>query len=142
GEAGAVGVSGIALHLRGEVRGIFMDWLRSYRPDLVDRYEGLYARGAYAPREEQDRLRRRIPPGPAPAGQPPPPPPPAPSRRRRARQDRRADGPGARPGTGRRRARLAGEAWPPLPPERAVGTDDSERSERPRVRPGRQEALF
>src|SRR5215210_1739521 len=35
GEAGAVGVSGIALHLRGEVRGIFMDWLRSYRPDLV-----------------------------------------------------------------------------------------------------------
>ena len=27
-----------------------MDWLRSYRPDLVPRYEELYARGAYAPR--------------------------------------------------------------------------------------------
>jgi DNA repair photolyase len=60
GEAGAVGVSGIALHLRGEVRGIFMEWLRSYRPDLVERYEGLYRRGAYAPREEQDRLRRLL----------------------------------------------------------------------------------
>jgi DNA repair photolyase len=55
-EAGATGVGGIALHLRGEVRGIFMEWLRSYRPDLVDRYEELYARSAYAPRVEQDRL--------------------------------------------------------------------------------------
>jgi DNA repair photolyase len=57
GDAGATGISGIALHLRGEVRGIFMEWLRSYRPDLVERYEALYRRGAYAPREEQDRLR-------------------------------------------------------------------------------------
>ena len=48
-EAGAVSVGGIALHLRGEVRGIFFDWLRSQRPDLVPRYERLYARGAYAP---------------------------------------------------------------------------------------------
>ncbi|HEX2103050.1 MAG TPA: hypothetical protein VHF51_05325 [Solirubrobacteraceae bacterium] len=59
-EAGAVGVSGIALHLRGEVRQIFMDWLRSYRPDLVERYDQLYRRGAYAAREEQDRLRRLL----------------------------------------------------------------------------------
>ncbi|MEA2245647.1 MAG: hypothetical protein QOH46_176 [Solirubrobacteraceae bacterium] len=57
GDAGATGISGIALHLRGEVRGIFMEWLRSYRPDLVPRYEELYRRGAYVPREEQDRLR-------------------------------------------------------------------------------------
>jgi DNA repair photolyase len=56
GEAGATGVSGIALHLRGEVRGIFMEWLRSYRPDLVERYDELYARSAYAPRVEQERL--------------------------------------------------------------------------------------
>jgi DNA repair photolyase len=54
--AGASGVSGIGLHLRGEVRGIFMEWLRSYRPDLVERYEQLYARSAYAPRAEQERL--------------------------------------------------------------------------------------
>jgi len=56
GEMGAVSVGGIALHLRGEVRGVFMDWLRSYRPDLVEHYEELYARGAYAPREERARI--------------------------------------------------------------------------------------
>ena len=33
-----------------------MDWLRSYRPDLVPLYEKLYARGAYAPPEERKRL--------------------------------------------------------------------------------------
>ena len=56
-EAGAVSVGGIALHLRGEVRGIFLDWLRSHRPDLVQRYERLYARGAYVHRgrEPADR---------------------------------------------------------------------------------------
>jgi DNA repair photolyase len=55
-EAGAVHVGGIALHLRGEVRGIFMDWLRSQRPDLGPHYERLYARGAYAPKRERERL--------------------------------------------------------------------------------------
>jgi DNA repair photolyase len=59
-DAGAVHVAGIALHLRGEVRGIFMDWLRSYRPDLVPRYEQLYARGAYAPKSERDRLAKLV----------------------------------------------------------------------------------
>ena len=54
--AGATGIGGIALHLRGEVRGVFMDWLRSYRPDLVARYEQLYARGAYAPAPERARI--------------------------------------------------------------------------------------
>jgi DNA repair photolyase len=56
GEAGAVSMGGICLHLRGEVRQIVMDWLASYRPDLVPRYERLYARGAYAPKAERDRL--------------------------------------------------------------------------------------
>ncbi|MCW3066064.1 MAG: Radical domain protein [Solirubrobacterales bacterium] len=55
-EAGAVSVGGIALHLRGEVRAIFFEWLRSYRPDLVPRYEALYRRGAYAPEGERRRL--------------------------------------------------------------------------------------
>ena len=59
-EAGAVSIGGICLHLRGEVRQIFMDWLRSYRPDLVPRYEEIYARGAYAPKEERDRIGRLI----------------------------------------------------------------------------------
>src|SRR3954462_11338293 len=55
-EAGAVSIGGICLHLRGEGRGVFMDWRRSYRPDLVPRYEALYARGAYAPQAERKRL--------------------------------------------------------------------------------------
>jgi len=55
-EAGAIGIGGIALHLRGEVRQIYLDWLRSYRPDLMPLYEQLYARGAYAPAEERRRL--------------------------------------------------------------------------------------
>ncbi|MGI8594687.1 MAG: radical SAM protein, partial [Solirubrobacteraceae bacterium] len=55
-EAGATNIGGIALHLRGEVRGVFMEWLRSYRPDLVPRYEKLYRRGAYAPTAERERL--------------------------------------------------------------------------------------
>ena len=37
-----------------------MDWLRSYRPDLVPRYEELYARGAYAPKAERERLSRLV----------------------------------------------------------------------------------
>jgi DNA repair photolyase len=55
-EAGVVNVSGIHLHLRGEVKEITMDWLASYRPDLVPRYERLYGRGAYAPAKERDRM--------------------------------------------------------------------------------------
>ena len=67
-EAGAAYVSGIALHLRGEVRGLFFEWLRSHRPDLVDRYKRLYQRGAYAHPDERRRLselvkRPDLPPG-------------------------------------------------------------------------------
>jgi DNA repair photolyase len=55
-EAGAVSIGGICLHLRGEVKDIWFDWLRSHRPDLLPRYEQLYARGAYAPKAERERL--------------------------------------------------------------------------------------
>ena len=55
-EAGAAYVSGIALHLRGDVRQVFMEWLAETRPDLVDRYRDLYRRGAYAPAHERTRL--------------------------------------------------------------------------------------
>ena len=54
--AGATGIGGIALHLRGDVKRIFMDWLRDHRPDLVALYEEIYARGAYAPPAERRRL--------------------------------------------------------------------------------------
>jgi DNA repair photolyase len=55
-EAGAAYVTGIALHLRGEVRGLFMDWLAEHRPDLLDRYRALYRKGAYMPPLERRRL--------------------------------------------------------------------------------------
>jgi DNA repair photolyase len=59
-QAGATSISGIALHLRGEVRQVFMGWLREQRPDLVARYERLYRNGAYAPQEERKRLSRLV----------------------------------------------------------------------------------
>jgi DNA repair photolyase len=55
-EAGPDSVGGVALHLRGEVREIWFDWLREHRPDLIPRYEELYERGAYMRRDEADRL--------------------------------------------------------------------------------------
>jgi DNA repair photolyase len=68
GEVGAVNVGGIPLHLRGEVREIFFEWLRSYRPDLVPRYEELYARGAYVGRAERERIQGLLRPGRRPGG--------------------------------------------------------------------------
>jgi DNA repair photolyase len=59
-EAGAAYVTPIALHLRGDVRQIFFEWLRANRPDLVRRYKELYRRGAYAPLEERRRLARLV----------------------------------------------------------------------------------
>jgi DNA repair photolyase len=54
--AGAAYVTGIALHLRGDVKGLFFEWLEQHRPDLQARYQELYKRGAYAPPEERRRL--------------------------------------------------------------------------------------
>ena len=59
-EAGAAYVTGIALHLRGEVRQVFMEWLEEHRSDLVPRYIELYRRGAYAPVRERQRLARLV----------------------------------------------------------------------------------
>src|SRR3954449_12395042 len=55
-EAGADSIGGIGLHLRGEVRDIWFDWLRERRPDLLPRYRELYARGAYMQKDEASRL--------------------------------------------------------------------------------------
>lgn len=55
-EAGASHIGGICLHLRGAVKDIWFEWLEAYRPDLIPRYEQMYARGAYAPRAERERI--------------------------------------------------------------------------------------
>jgi DNA repair photolyase len=55
-DAGAASIGSAALHLRAGVKEVFMDWLRSQRPDLVERYERLYRNGAYAPPDERERL--------------------------------------------------------------------------------------
>jgi DNA repair photolyase len=60
GEAGAAYVTGIPLHLRGDVRGLFFDWLRKNRPDLIERYRELYRRGAYVGPEERERLGKLV----------------------------------------------------------------------------------
>jgi DNA repair photolyase len=59
-EAGAAYVTGIALHLRGEVKNLWFDWLRAERPDLIVRYERLFRRGAYMPQEERRKLARLV----------------------------------------------------------------------------------
>ncbi|WP_350281035.1 Rv2578c family radical SAM protein [Kribbella sp. HUAS MG21] len=46
--AGATGVTPLVLHLRPGVKDWFMQWLGHDHPDLVSRYESLYAHGSYA----------------------------------------------------------------------------------------------
>jgi DNA repair photolyase len=56
-EAGATFLGGVALHLRDEVRDVFFAWLESKRPDLLPRYEKLYAGSrAYLPAQERNRV--------------------------------------------------------------------------------------
>ncbi len=59
-DAGATSVGAATLHLRRDVKDVFMAWLGEQRPELMTRYEQLYARGAYAPREERARLADRV----------------------------------------------------------------------------------
>ena len=59
-EAGAANIAGVGLHLRGEVRQVFFDWLRAKRPDLEDTYSALYRRGANLPQPERERLARMV----------------------------------------------------------------------------------
>lgn len=92
--AGAASVTPLVLHLRPGAREWFTAWLARHHPELVRRYEALYADGAYAPRWYQRRITRQVhelaaeygigprdaprtarraaPPGPEPAGPPPP----------------------------------------------------------------------
>ena len=55
-EAQATYIGGQTLFLRGSVREIYFEWLREHRPDLVPRYERLYAKGAYVPAAEKRKI--------------------------------------------------------------------------------------
>lgn len=58
--AGASGATVLALHLRPGAREWTFRWLAREHPELVGRYETLYARGAYVPRWYSRRLQARV----------------------------------------------------------------------------------
>ncbi len=60
--AGATGVTVIPLHLRPGAREWFMTWLRADHPELVPRYERMYARRAYVSAEYRTWLAQRVAP--------------------------------------------------------------------------------
>ena len=59
-ESRATHVSPIVLHLRTGAREWYLKWLAENHSDLVPRYERLYARGAYAPKEYQEEVTGRV----------------------------------------------------------------------------------
>ncbi|MFL6238556.1 MAG: Rv2578c family radical SAM protein [Actinomycetes bacterium] len=59
-ESGATHVSPIVLHLRPGAREWFFEWLAANHPTLVPRYEELYRKGAYAPRDFQQRITAKV----------------------------------------------------------------------------------
>jgi DNA repair photolyase len=60
-EAGADFLGGVALHLRDEVRDVFFGWLQAKRPDLIPRYEQIYANGrAYMLPGDAKEARRAV----------------------------------------------------------------------------------
>jgi DNA repair photolyase len=54
--AGAVSISGVALHLRGSVREHYLGWLRTVRPDLYAPTKERFRGGAYQAQGERDRI--------------------------------------------------------------------------------------
>ncbi len=54
--AGAVSISGVALHLRGPLREHYFRWLGSERPDLVSLHRARFRRGAYQADDERERV--------------------------------------------------------------------------------------
>jgi len=54
--AGAVSISGVALHLRGSVREHYLGWLQTVRPDLYAPTKERFRGGAYQAQSERDRI--------------------------------------------------------------------------------------
>jgi DNA repair photolyase len=59
-EVGASHVTPIMLHLRPKVKEVYMEWLGNEYPHLVDSYEAMYRRSAYASKGSQDALRDSV----------------------------------------------------------------------------------
>ena len=59
-DAGATGVTVLALHLRPGTREWFAQWLQQERPDLVGGYRELYGTGSYADRRYRSWLAARV----------------------------------------------------------------------------------
>jgi len=59
-QSGAQFVTPIVLHLRPGAREWFMQWLADTHPELVARYEKLYAHGSYAPKAYQEEICGRV----------------------------------------------------------------------------------
>jgi DNA repair photolyase len=59
-DAGAIHIVPIVLHLRPGAREWFFRWLRENHPGLVERYEELYGRRAYAPKAYQARISGQV----------------------------------------------------------------------------------
>jgi DNA repair photolyase len=54
--AGAVSISGVALHLRGSVREHYLQWLKTVRPDLYAPTRERFRGGAYQAQGERERI--------------------------------------------------------------------------------------
>jgi DNA repair photolyase len=61
-DAGGTSVIYSALHLRAGTKEWFMAWLERENPELVGRYQQLYSRGAYAPKEYRSWLAAKVKP--------------------------------------------------------------------------------
>ena len=59
-DAGATYVTPILLHLRPKVKEVYMDWLADAYPHLVDQYEAMYGRSAYASKDLQAQLGKKV----------------------------------------------------------------------------------
>jgi DNA repair photolyase len=58
--AGAASVTPLPLHLRPGAREWYGQWLARERPDLVPRYQELFARGSYSPKDHQREVTARV----------------------------------------------------------------------------------
>lgn len=58
--AGADYVTPLTLHLRPGAREWWMTWLAQAHPELVPRYQSMYARGSYAPKSYADRISAQV----------------------------------------------------------------------------------